>query len=101
MPFGFFGYSNVPFAFVRPGTPSPFDFSPSMNSPSGAIKIYLTFGAGLPSSNLMEPRTVTDPGSAGWRVHASFFGLPPFGWCLTTKQARSLLFPGFRHQLAL
>src|SRR6266481_247671 len=100
MPFDLSGYSKVPSAFVRPATPSPVDFSPFMNSPSGAISTYLTLAAGLPSSNLIEPFTVIDPGSAGWRVHSSFVGVPPSGRCLTTKQVRLLLSPGFRHQFA-
>src|SRR6266404_3666309 len=101
MPFDLSGYSKVPSAFVRPGTPSPLDCSPFMNSPSGAIRMYLTLAAGVPSSNLMEPLTLTELGSAGWRVHASLAGVLPSGRCLTTKQVRLLLSPGFRHQSAL
>src|SRR5687768_16963904 len=98
-PFGFEGYSKVPSARVCPATPSPrrapLTTSPSMNSPSGAIRTYLILAAGEPSSNLIEPLTMKVPVSPGVMHH--WPGLAE-GQLRVAKQQCLELLPGPRHQ---
>src|SRR6185369_11114473 len=77
---------------------TPLTASPSINSPSGASKTYLIPPAGVPSSNLIEPRTMTVPGSAG--TMQNFAGVGD-GQFRVAKQLCVPGLPGPRHQVLL